>query len=234
MNKWIAIILPIISVLAIGVLVLGVIFFRETNKLNDAQAEIVTLESNISSLEAKVSTLEADLAATEVEASALEAELLATFPDANLEIAIRGALGNPQGPIYKSALEAVTTLEALGLEFFGLISDLTGLEYCTNLEGLNLAGNNDISDISALAGLSNLQNIYLADNNISDISALAGLTNLQELSLWGNDISDISPLVANSGLSAGDIVNLSGNPLSTTSVDVYIPQLEERGVNIIY
>jgi hypothetical protein len=40
--------------------------------------------------------------------------------------------------------------------------------------------------------------------------------------------------VANSGLSAGDTVYLSGNPLSTTSVDVYIPQLEERGVNIIY
>jgi Leucine-rich repeat (LRR) protein len=233
MNKWIAIILPIISVLAIGVLVLGVIFFRETNKLNDAQAEIVTLESNISSLEAKVSTLEADLAATEVEASALEAELLATFPDANLEIAIREALGKPQGPIYKSALEAVTTLEALGLEFFGLISDLTGLEYCTNLEGLNL-GENDINDISPLTGLTTLQELSLWGNDISDISALAGLTNLRELSLYSNNISDISPLVANSGLSAGDIVNLSGNPLSTTSVDVYIPQLEERGVVVEY
>jgi hypothetical protein len=40
--------------------------------------------------------------------------------------------------------------------------------------------------------------------------------------------------VENSGLSAGDTVNLSGNPLSDTSMNVYIPQLEERRVNVIY
>jgi len=40
--------------------------------------------------------------------------------------------------------------------------------------------------------------------------------------------------VANSGLWAGDTVWLQNNPLSTTSVDVYIPQLEARGVNVVY
>ena len=46
--------------------------------------------------------------------------------------------------------------------------------------------------------------------------------------LRGNKTSDISPLVANSGLSAGDTVNLKFSPLSTTSGNVYIPQLKDR------
>jgi len=39
-------------------------------------------------------------------------------------------------------------------------------------------------------------------------------------------------LVANSGLSDGDVVHLSNNPLSDTSLNEYIPQLEERGVDV--
>ena len=130
-----------------------------------------------------------------------------TFPDANLEAAIRGAIYKLEGPIYRSNLEALTTLDALGRG----ILDLTGLEHCVNLDWLALQA-----------------------NSISDISPLAGLTNLQGLSLWGNNISDISPLVENSGLAAGDSVDLSDNPLSATSVDVYIPQLEQRGVLVVY
>jgi len=49
-----------------------------------------------------------------------------------------------------------------------------------------------------------------------------------------NSISDISPLVENSGLSEGDTVDLGDNPLSATSINVYIPQLEERGVDVRY
>ncbi len=111
------------------------------------------------------------------------------------------------------------------------ISDLTGLEYCLNLQGLALTGNG-ISDISALAGLSNLQGLALTGNNISDISVLTGLSNLEVLFLGSNNINDISALVDNAGLSDGDTVNLMGNPLSAESINIYIPQLEERGVNI--
>jgi Leucine-rich repeat (LRR) protein len=199
-----------------------------------------------------------------------------TFPDPNLEAAIREAINKPEGPIYTSDLEALTTLAA---RFKG-ISDLTGLEYCVNLErndlegnnisnlsalagltnlsSLNLSGNNitnlsplatltnlrelsldnnNSSDISPLAGLTKLSELGLGGNNISDLSALAGLTNLEFLTLNGNNISDISPLVANSGLSAGGaggFVDLSGNPLSTTSLNDYIPQLEAMGVDVIY
>ena len=135
------------------------------------------------------------------------------------------------------------------------ISDISPLANLTSLTELRLTGN-QISDISPLANLTNLTELYLSDNQISDISPLANLTSLTELSLkfnqisdisslanltsltglylWGNQISDISPLVYNEGLSEGDKVYLTGNPLSTDSVNTYIPQLEARGVIIEY
>jgi len=170
-----------------------------------------------------------------------------TFPDSNLEVAIREVINKPEGVILTSDLEGLTSLKVSGNE----ITDLTGLEHCTNLTQLQLWGNqisdisplasmtnltnlwlldNQISDISPLASLTNLTNLYLAANQISDISPLASLTDLTQLTLFINQITDISPLIANSGLSAGDTVNLGGNPMSDTSVNVYIPQLEERGV----
>jgi len=41
-------------------------------------------------------------------------------------------------------------------------------------------------------------------------------------------------LVENEGLGAGDGVYLYGNPLSSDSVNIYIPQLEARGVDVGY
>ncbi|HIH98172.1 MAG TPA: leucine-rich repeat domain-containing protein [Thermoplasmata archaeon] len=75
---------------------------------------------------------------------------------------------------------------------------------------------------------------WTASNQISDISALSRLTNLERLGLGGNQIGDIKPLVSNSGLSKGDVVYLVGNPLSSTSTNVYIPQLKKRGVKMYY
>jgi Leucine-rich repeat (LRR) protein len=74
----------------------------------------------------------------------------------------------------------------------------------------------------------------LSSNQISDISPLASLTNLTVLGLHENQISDISPLVANSGLSSGDVVYLEDNPLDTDSLNTYIPQLKNRGVEVFY
>ena len=169
------------------------------------------------------------------------------FPDANLEVAIRKAINKPEGPIYASDLEPLTELDLLGNN----ISDISSLISLTNLQELNLNSNNisdilplaglnnlqmldlnknNISDISPLAGLTNLEWLFLEENNISDISALAELSNIKVLILKSNNISDISVLVENSGLSKGDAVDLSFNPLNDTSTDVYIPQLEARGV----
>jgi hypothetical protein len=41
-------------------------------------------------------------------------------------------------------------------------------------------------------------------------------------------------LVKNLGLSQGDKVYLSNNPLSSTSMNTYIPQLQGRGVTVHY
>ena len=380
MNKRVAI-LPI-GVLSVVAIVMGIFYFQETNKLEEAQSEIVTLEVEVSALEGNVSALATELAESEVEVSALAARISpdlnvllseidgltmvvdgavypgidgsiitrvhwewgdgdseddwfpashtyetygeytikitayqsdgltstktfifyapvdttsVTFPDANLETVIREAIDKLEGPISVSDLESLVMLEAPGKG----ISDLTGLEYCLNLQylglwdsnisdisplagllnlqGLELDGNNisdisplaglinleylnllsnnisdisslisltnlaylnfwdnNISDISSLISLTNLRELWLAENSISDISALAGLFNLHTLDLADNNISDISPLVENSNLSVDDIVYLMGNPLSPTSIGIYIPQLEARGVYVAY
>jgi len=118
----------------------------------------------------------------------------------------------------------------------------------TNLEQLALDGN-QITDISALSGLTDLRAIWLDSNNIADISPLSGLTKIGEveedwwldereemeicLGLRDNQITDIGPLVQNEGLSEGDGIDLRGNPLSSDSVSTYLPQLEQRGVNVL-
>lgn len=173
-----------------------------------------------------------------------------TFPDANLEVAIRDALGKPAGEqIIAADLAKLTSLCA---GFYG-IADLSGLENCTNLTSLSIAGcqvsdisrlssltnlrvlslsGNPISDISPLSSLTSFTELVLAATKVRDISPLSSLTSLTELHIWGNQISDISPLVKNNGLSVGDYVDLRNNPLSKKSVEVYVPQLRKRGVEV--
>ena len=113
------------------------------------------------------------------------------------------------------------------------ISDVSPLANLTNLIFLYLYAN-QISDISPLADLTSLTYLGLYTNQISDISPLANLTSLTSLYLHDNQISDISPLVQNEGLGSGDYVALTGNPLNSDSINIYIPQLEARGVIIYY
>jgi internalin A len=103
----------------------------------------------------------------------------------------------------------------------------------TNLTSLSLQ-HNQVNDISPLAKLTNLTVLDLWNNHITDISPLANLTRLTYLYLQRNQISDISPLVDNEGISAGDEVYLSDNPLSSDSIKIYIPQLQARGVTVSY
>jgi len=95
-----------------------------------------------------------------------------------------------------------------------------------------------------------LRVIWLDSNNITDISPLSGLIKIGEveedwwlderegieicLGLRDNQIAAIEALVGNEGLSEGDGIDLRGNPLSSDSLSTYIPQLEERGVNVLY
>ncbi len=70
MNKWIAI--PVIAVLAVGIIVGGYFLWQQTDKLGEAESEIVALEGNVSTLEGDVSTLEGDVLTLEGDVSTLE------------------------------------------------------------------------------------------------------------------------------------------------------------------
>ncbi len=138
--------------------------------------------------------------------------------------------------LYRNQISDVSPLASLtdltGVELnWNQIRDISPLALLTNVIVLNMA-HNQISDISPLGSLANLTMLFLDRNQITDVSPLVSLTNLTMLSLWKNEISDIKSLVNNVGLSKGDTVRLNFNPLSTTSVDVYIPQLQERGVDV--
>jgi hypothetical protein len=111
------------------------------------------------------------------------------------------------------------------------ISDISPLSNLTRLTSLDLR-NNQISDISVLSSLTSLMKLYLSSNQISDISALSSLTSLTRLYLDVNQIGNVSPLVANAGFSEGDELFLCGNPLSADSENIYIPELQRRGVSV--
>ena len=113
------------------------------------------------------------------------------------------------------------------------ISDIASLSGLTSLESLVLE-DNSISDIAPLSGLTNLRGLNLSGNNISDIAPLSRLTNLRGLDLSRNSITDFSPLVANTGLGAGDRVDVTNNPSSATSINMHIPALQSRGVEISF
>ena len=138
--------------------------------------------------------------------------------------------GNQIGNI--ASLANLTNLQWLHLDG-NKISDISSLASLTNLDYIDL-GENQIDDILPLANLTNLTEAYLYDNLISDISPLSDLTNLTLIWLDSNQIVDISPLVENEGLAEGDEVDLSWNPLSDDSINIYIPQLEARGVDVYY
>lgn len=133
---------------------------------------------------------------------------------------------------YLSPLANLTRLKSLYLQN-NRISVISPLGNLTSLRSLSLWGN-DIRDISALADLTGLTQLYLASNQICDISPLASLSNLTYLDLEDNQIDDIFPLLENEGFSKGDQIDLGGNPLSSDSISIYIPELEVRGVIVTW
>jgi len=84
---------------------------------------------------------------------------------------------------------------------------------------------------SDLEGLTSLDAM---ERNISDHTGLEHCTSLTELYLGYNQISDISALVDNPGLGEGDEVNLGSSTLSDDSINIYILQLQARGVIVQY
>ena len=129
-------------------------------------------------------------------------------------------------------LTPLTNLKSLSLHNNQIV-DLTPLKQLTNLEGLGLSSNH-IVNLIPLKKLTNLKRLVLFDNQIVDLTPLTPLTNLKSLSLAYNEIEDLTPLIANPGLSKGDIVYLTDNPLSDQARNKHIPALKARGVTVHY
>lgn len=131
-----------------------------------------------------------------------------------------------------SPLSGLTNLYLLDLNG-NQISDISPIEPLENLIELNL-DNNQISAINRVfLRMSKLVTLSLGNNQISNLDMFAiHDDHLRYLNLQHNQITDIRGLVII--LSAGDHVDLSGNPLSANSINIYIPQLQARGVDVIY
>ena len=131
-----------------------------------------------------------------------------------------------------SPLSSLTSLTDLYLRV-NQINDFSPLSNLTALTLLDL-GHNEISNLTPLIDLTGLTSLTLDYNQISDLTSLSNLTALTRLSLDANQITDILPLVENPGMDDGDWLHLTENSLSDTSINVYIPELEARGVMVYY
>ena len=76
-----------------------------------------------------------------------------------------------------------------------------------------------------------LTDLHLSYNSIHDISPLSGLTSLTTLRLENNqNLTNIQPLLDNTGLGAGDTVNLESTSVSCTDVAA----LQAKGVLVLH
>ena len=128
-----------------------------------------------------------------------------TVPDAGLRDLIKDELA-AQGRPAEDGITLEQVYWVFELDAFGRgILDLTGLESLKNLQTLRL-GSNGASDLTPLADLP-LGVIDLSDNLVSDVSPLVGLMYLRTL-------------------------DLDRNPLSEESLNVHIPALRSKGVDV--
>jgi Leucine-rich repeat (LRR) protein len=153
------------------------------------------------------------------------------FADPNLEKAVREKINQPNAPITRLDVLAITELDASGRE----IRRLEGIETLNRLTVLNLA-NNAVEDLLPLADMGmlvelNLQNnritdldainfdyikrlpirsLNLRDNFIENIESLSDFYVLEKLNLRGNRIRNVEPLTGLTGLV---YLNIHSNPV---------------------
>ncbi len=131
-----------------------------------------------------------------------------------------------------SPLAGLTKIENLWI-IRSKINDIQFLGNMTEMNYLKLDLNN-ITDISVLANMKKLEQFMAPDNMISDLNPLKDLPKLSYLRLWNNKIEDLLPIIVNADFGVGDMIDLTGNPLSDKSINDYIPQLQRRGVRVLY
>ena len=78
--------------------------------------------------------------------------------------------------------------------------------------------------------LKRMKELEVNHKAIEDLTGLEHAVNLTKLNLMDNQISDVSPLVSLTNL--GYLV-LENNQLNQESIDVHVPNLRDRGVQVI-
>jgi parallel beta-helix repeat protein len=144
-------------------------------------------------------------------------------------------------------LACLGTVEKLVLHDCGL-TDIAPLATMTGLKELDLAQNR-IGDLVPLQGLILLEALDLSRNAapapatgpafsseapLAGLTPLVGLTQLRNLSLAYNRLEEIAPLAGNTGLGSGDIVDLSGNPLSPASLCGAVQTMKDNDVTVFH
>lgn len=163
------------------------------------------------------------------------------FADANLEAAVRAAVGvGAEEPLTCGLVSGLTTLVAreagildlegiqnlraltsLGLRDNPELRDIGPLGELTNLVLLDLDWNPLIDDVGPLSGLTSLERLSIGgiggvpgENALADLGPLTGLTNLTFLNLRASSVQDVAPL---SGLVNLAFLNLAYNYVSDVS-----------------
>lgn len=113
------------------------------------------------------------------------------FADANLEAAVREAVGKADGEVTQRDVASLANLDASRRD----ITDLTGIEQLSQLTHLNLE-RNQISDVTLLASLTRLTVLRMARNPIGDFTPLLELTDLTDLVVGRDPTSDLVPLIS--------------------------------------
>ncbi|MYH14533.1 MAG: hypothetical protein F4149_05095 [Gammaproteobacteria bacterium] len=89
-----------------------------------------------------------------------------------------------------------------------------------------------IADLTGLEAAEQLSLVFLGSNRVVDVTPLGNLTKLRGIDLSDNRIVDVSPLVGNAAFDEGAWINLNGNPLSEDSLNLHVPALLARGVDV--
>lgn len=141
-----------------------------------------------------------------------------SFPDRLQEKAIRKALDQPEGEIYRWQLQQIRALYFCGSMYLdsakdivfysdgtlrvngakvgsGQIKDLSLLKNTVNLETLALISQ-PVTDLSPLSGLTLLKELYLSGSEITGVAALKDLPSLETLHLEYTNVKDLTPLSA--------------------------------------
>jgi len=127
-------------------------------------------------------------------------------------------------------LENLTGIKILRLGYNN-ISDITSLNLLSNISNLDM-NDNQIDDITVLSNFNELFSVNLSNNSISEITAFRHLPKIRNIYLENNNVSNIYPLVQNPDFAGLGSLNLAINPLDSVSINVYIPELQSRGIMV--